>query len=658
MPSDQNCDSNVAQDRGLFVDRLKEASDTATPLPKWEGTLGEYLRLFETGQFPNLGLLSHQRVYDMILAAGTKKVDYFGNTRTRYAFFEDYLYGLESSIDEIISYIASAAQKTETNRRMLLLYGPPSSGKSELVNLIKRGLEKYSLTDRGALFAVKGSKLHENPLLLIPHNLRAEFSVQYGVTIEGELSPHTRWRLENDFKGRFMDFPVERIFFSEANRVGIGTWLPSDTKSQDISELVGDIDYAKIQQYGEEGDPRAYNFDGELFIANRGVMEFIEGLKADEKFLRQCLTATQEKCVKAPRFGLIHVDNFIIMHTNEEEFDSFMHEKRYEAYHDRMYIVRMPHNVGVANEVKIYDKLLKNTDAMKNMHIAPRCLEAAAVFSVLTRLEPPAEGSDFSIIKKMKLYDGQHVRGFKKEQVPDLKKKAKNEGMGGVSPRFIIDQISAAISNAKDEGRNFITSLDVLRTLNRGIFNRDSFTPEQKNTFETYIDSARSEWNDSLRNDIQKAFFLEYEHEARALCENYLDQIDAFCGDQLPRDPVTGEEVELDEDLMSAIEDQIDISSSGRSDFRNEIMRAVGVSARKKVEFDYTQHSQLREGIQKALFEERKGAIRMTVSSRSPDPEALRRLNDVIDRMCEQQGYSAEAANELLKYASAHLFDK
>jgi len=647
-----------------IFDKLETATQDATKEKRWEGTFREYLELVREKKYPNLGVLSHQRAYQMIANAGTKKSDYFGQERTRYDFFEDKLFGIEYSIDEIMAYISSAAQRTETSRRMLLLWGPPSSGKSDMVNLLKRGLEAWSRTDAGAVFAIKGSKMHENPLLLIPHHLRDEFSEELGVHIEGSLCPHTQWLLDHKYNGDFMSVPIQRIYLSEIYRIGVGTWLPSDTKSQDISELVGSIDYAKIQEFGDEADPRVYNFDGELFVANRGVMEFIEGLKADEKFLRACLTATQEKLVKAPRFGQVYVDDFIIMHTNEEEFTDFMKEKKYEAYHDRMYIVKVPYNMSVGNEVGIYEKLLRGTDAVQ-IHIAPLTLKAAAMFAVLSRLED--EDGDLNLIQKMKLYDGQHVKGYKKEQVIDIKKRHPREGLSGCSPRFVIDQISAAISKAKEEGRDFITALDVLRSLNTGVVNRDAFSAEQKSAYEQFIDDARKEWNDLLRNDIQKAFFLEFEQEAKALCENYLDQIEAACANKKPRDPVTGEETELDEKLMDDIERQIGISDSGKVDFRNEILRAVGEVARRnermenpedRIKFDYTQHAQLREGIQKALFEERKGVIRMTVSTRNPDPEGVKRLNDVIKRMSDQQGYSPAAANELLKYASAHLFDK
>jgi len=625
----------------------------------WKGTFRDFLHLYEEQKDvqKNMGGLAHQRIYNMIIDNGVEERDYFGTKRKTYKFFENVLFGTEDSIDAIMSYIHSAAQRTETSRRMLLLYGPPSSGKSEIVSLIKRGLERYSRTPEGAIYAVAGSKMHENPFLLVPDHMRSDFEDNYKISIDGHLSPITQHKLKHDFNGNFMEFPIEQILFSEANRVGIGTWLPSDTKSQDLSELVGGIDFAKIKDIGDESDPRAYNFDGELLISNRGVCEFIEGLKADEKFLRSNLTATQEKAVKAPRFGLISVDNFIVMHTNETEFRNFMAEAKYEAYHDRMVMVPQKHNLGVSNEVKIYQKLLQHSDAIKKMHIAPHTLEAASMFAILTRLEADSDES-LSLINKMKLYDSKHVKGYKIEQVPDIKKKSTREGMFGVSPRFIIDQISASLSNARVGGCDFVTALDILRQLDKAVTTRDTFKPDEKNRYKEYIDLAKNEWHDMLRNDIQKAFFVEYEEDAKNLFENYLDHIEAFCADKKPRDPITGDEIEVDEKLMESIEGHIGVSHSGSKDFRNEILRYVAISSRKDKHFDYTQHSQLKEAIRKQLFEERQGVIRMTVSVRNPDPEQLRRYNDVIKRMADKQGYSVASANELCKYASSHLFDK
>ncbi len=642
-----------------FIKELENANKAAQDPDEqpFTGTFREFLQLYQGGEYPNMGVLSHARIYNMIIAAGTSKKKHFGRDRISYKFFEDHLFGVEETIDAVMSYIHSAAQRTETSRRMLVIYGPPSAGKSMLINLIKRGLEDYSKTKDGAIFAIKGSKMHENPFLLVPYKLRHKFAKEYNLKIEGTLSPPTQYMLDHEYNGRFMDVPIERIFISESARIGIGTYLPQDPKSSDQSELVGGLDFARIQEYGSESHPLAYNFDGELNIANRGIMELVEGMKADERFLRVLLTATEEKAIKAPRFGFIYIDSMIVIHTNETEFEIFMREKKYEAYHDRMVIVRASYNSAVDKEVNIYEKLIFDTDAIFNMHIAPRTLEAAATFAVLSRLNPE-DGGDFSIIKKMKLYNSKDVRGYKTEQVPDIKRRNNHEAMSGVSPRFVNDQLTAAISKARTEERDYITALDILRQLNSSVRDRDSFKQDEKNLYANYIDMARSEWNEMLRNDIQKAFFVSFAKEAKNLCDKYLDHVEAICSGTKPRDPVTNEEIDIDENLMDEIEGHIDISNSGKEDFRNEIMRAFGSAARRQRDFDYTQHTHLREAINKQLFQERRNVIRLTVSARNPDPEALQRINDVVDRMVTQQGYSAGSANELLKYASSHLFDK
>lgn len=637
----------------IFLDKLEKSNENTET--KWKGTFREFLELFEKSHHKkNLSFTSHQRIEAMILSYGTSKSDYFGRSRIRYNFFENRLFGAEEMIDSFMAYIHAAARKTETSRRMLLIYGPPSSGKSELFAMIKRGLEEYTKTEEGILFAISGSKMYENPFLLLPDDSRIDFEKEHGIQIEGRLSPQSKWRLDNEYKSKFLDFPVEQIFISEDSRIGIGTFLAGDSKVQDPSELVGSIDLSKIQIHGDESDPRSYAFSGEMNVANRGMMEFVECLKTEEKLLRVLLTATQEKMIKAPRFGLISIDTFIGAHSNEEEYRRFMGEKKYEAYHDRMVVGRAPYNLGAINEVKIYEKLLANSDL--NVHIAPHTLMVAAMFSVFSRLEH--KESDISLSKKMKLYDGKHVKGYKTEQVVDIKKKSPLEGMYGVSPRFVIDQINTAIAKAQEDGRKFVTALDILRQLSTGINFKDSYKADEKNRYKSYIDLARLEFNDLLKGDIQKAFFLSYEDEARNLCAKYIDQIEASLSDNKPRDPVTGEETELDEKLMESIEAHIEVSHSGKVDFRNEILRFFGNASRKGKSVDYTHHAQLKEAIQKQLFTERQGVIRMTVSSHNPDPEALQRLNAVIDRMVQQQGYIAESANELLKYATAYLFDK
>src|SRR5262245_6169435 len=211
--------------------------------------------------------------------------------------------------------------------------------------------------------------------------------------------------VEHDYDGRAEDVRVERIVFSEKTRRGIGTFTPSDPKSQDISDLVGGIGLSTIGEVGTESDPRAYRFDGELNISNRGLMEFIEMLKTDERFLYVLLTLSQEQNIKTGRFSMIYADEVVVSHTNEHEYESFVGNKKSEALQDRIILVKVPYNLRVKDEVRIYQKLLKQS-ALTNVHIAPGTMETAATFAVLSRLEE-SKKAGMSLMKKLRLYDGQ-----------------------------------------------------------------------------------------------------------------------------------------------------------------------------------------------------------------------------------------------------------
>lgn len=267
----------------------------------WHGTFWEYLEMVREN--PKLARLSHARIYDMIAEQGTIGE---GEQR-RFRFFEDELFGLDHTLEQLVDYLHSAARRLEVRKRILLLMGPVGGGKSTMVTLLKRGLEAYTRTSGGALYALEDCPMHEEPLHLIPEPLRAELEQEYGVYVEGELCPVCQHRLEHEWGGRIEEVPVERLVFSEKHRVGIGTFAPSDPKSQDIAELTGSIDLATIGAYGSESDPRAFRFDGELNIANRGLMEFIELLKSDEKFLYGLLTLSQEQRATSPRQARRHV---------------------------------------------------------------------------------------------------------------------------------------------------------------------------------------------------------------------------------------------------------------------------------------------------------------------------------------------------------------
>ncbi|HJQ68048.1 MAG TPA: protein prkA [Blastocatellia bacterium] len=616
----------------------------------WEGTFRDYFELVL--QNPNISKLSHARICDMVLAASVEKINEGSRDEiTRFNFFSDELYGIEGPISKIVEYFKSAGQRLEVRKRILLLMGPVGGGKSTIVTMLKRGLEKWSRTDNGSVYAIKDCPMHEEPLHLIPPELRPEIARHYGMYIEGELCPQCRYNLEHVYHGRHEDVLVHRIVFSEKDRIGIGTFAPSDPKSQDITELTGSIDLSTIGEVGVESDPRAYRFDGELNIANRGLMEFVEMLKVDEKFLYSLLTLSQEQNIKTGRFAMIYADEAIISHTNENEYSAFVANRKSEALQDRIIMIKVPYNLKVSQEERIYDKLLKQSEALRNIHIAPNTLRIAAMFAVMTRLEEPKK-ANIDIVKKMKLYDGEDVEGFKTKDVRELQEDTVREGMDGISPRYIINRLSGALVR---DNITCINPIDALRAIKDGFEQHTGISTDQRDRYLNLIASTRREFDDIAKNEVQRAFVYSFEEMAKGICDNYLDNVEAYCNKEKLKDPITEEELEPDEKLMRSIEEQIGISENAKNTFRQEILIRISSHARKGKPFEYRSHERLKEAIEKKIFSDLKDVVKITTSAKTPDADQLRRINEVIDRLVTQHGYCTVCANELLTYVGTLL---
>lgn len=627
-----------------ILKKLEQHRDMEQRL-KWEGTFADYLELVK--EKPWVAQTAHSRIYNMIKDAGIEEV---GGKKT-YSFFNNNLYGLEEALERLVEeYFHPAAKRLDVKKRILLLMGPVSGGKSTLVTMLKRGLESYSRTDKGAIYAIKGCPMHEDPLHLIPSHIRDDFFNEYGVRIEGNLSPLNLMRLEQEYGGRIEDVLVERIFLSEDRRVGIGTFSPSDPKSQDIADLTGSIDFSTIAQFGSESDPRAYRFDGELNKANRGMMEFQEMLKCDEKFLWHLLSLTQEGNFKAGRFALISADELIIAHTNETEYRSFINNKKNEALHSRIIVMPIPYNLRVSEEERIYQKMISESD-VSNVHIAPHTLRVAAMFTILTRLKEPKRG-DIDLVKKMRLYDGEMVEGYNSVDLDELKKEHLDEGMHGIDPRYVINRISSTIIRKEVPS---INALDVLRSLKDGLDQHPSISNEDRERYMNFISTARKEYDDIAKKEVQKAFVYSYEESAKTLMDNYLDNVEAYCNKNKLRDPLTGEEMNPDEKLMRSIEEQIGISENAKKAFREEILIRISAYARKGKRFDYNSHERLKEAIQKKLFSDLKDVVKITTSTKTPDERQLKKINDVVSRLIDEYGYNSSSANELLRYVGSLL---
>ncbi len=627
-----------------LVKRLEEYRDRERGL-MWEGTFAQYFEI--ATKRPEVSRLSHERIYHMIMDAG---VETMRSGEPRYNFFSQEIFGIEKPLQQIVDYFHSAAQRLEVRKRIMLLMGPVGGGKSTIVYLIKRGLEAYTRIEAAGVYAIKDCPMHEEPLHLIPNELRPDVEREFGMYIEGDLCPHCRYMVDNQYKGRIEDVPVKRIAFSEKYRVGVGTFTPSDPKSQDISELVGGIDLSTIGEVGVESDPRAYRFDGELNIANRGIMEFVEMLKTDEKFLYVLLTLSQEQNIKTGRFSMIYADEVVVSHTNEHEYQAFVGNKKSEALQDRIILVKVPYNLRASDEVKIYEKLLKQS-ALQNVHIAPYTLRIASVFAVLTRLEP-SKKAGMSLMKKLKLYDGEDIEDFKQKDIKELQEEAVREGMDGISPRYVINRLSNALIK---QNAACINPIDALRALRDGLDQHTSITREERDRYLNLISEARKEYDEIARKEVQRAFVYSYEESARTLLNNYLDNVEAYCNKTKLRDPITDEEMEPDEQLMRSIEEQIGITENAKRSFREEILIRISSLARRGQTFDYTSHERLKEAIEKKLFADLRDVVKITTSARTPDKEQLRKINEVVNRLMTEHGYCHICANEILRYTGSLL---
>jgi serine protein kinase len=566
--------------------------------------------------------------------------------------FTSDLFGIDPALERVIDYFKAAAAGSDVGRRLLLLLGPPSGGKSSMVILLKRGLEEYSRTDEGALYALQGSPLHESPLNLVPASMRGKFRDTYGVNIAGELSPHSAARLNDEFGGDFMSFPVERTFISEASRVGVGTYAPHDPTTADIADLVGSVDLSKVAEIGDEGDPRAWSWSGAVYAASRGILEMIEILKVKREFLYLLLTLTQEKNVKVSRFPLIYLDETILAHTNLAEFNRFLQEKENEALLDRMVIVKVPYALSYTEEARIYRKLVSSAPAFQSVHLDPHALELAAVFAILTRLDKP-QREELDLTKKVKLYSGEAVEGFNEADIRRIRAEAPEEGLSGVSPRFVINAVSNAITHSDVQS---LTSMEVLLALKDSIETDARMDAGRKKEWIDFLVLARKDfYNRWVKEDVHRALFTSFEQEAQQLLDKYLDEVEASLDNKEIEDPITGESRPPDERFLRSVEEKIKISESGKLSFRQEVVRKAMVAYKAGEKFTLDSHSRLHEGIEQYLFEERRDVLRLVTSSARPDKEAEQKISAVQQRLISDYGYDEHSAQEALNYVTTLL---
>lgn len=604
----------------------------------WAGTFAQFLESVFPTDARGIARSSHQYIWDMM--------------RTKGELFTDELFGINETLERVQDYFKAASAGSEVGRRLLLLLGPPSGGKSSMVILLKRGLEAYSHTEAGALYGIHGCPVHESPLHLVPHTMRGQFRATYGVEITGELCPYCTTRVQTEFGGDFMQVPVQRIFISEAGRIGVGTYAPHDPTTADIADLVGSVDLSKVSEYGDEGDPRAWSWSGAVFAASRGLLEMIEILKVKREFLYLLLTLTQEKNVKVSRFPLIHLDETILAHTNLAEFRKFLQEAENEALLDRMVIVQVPYTLSYKEEARIYRKLVSSTQAFREVHLDPHALHVAAVFAVLTRL---TEGDDRETdhVKKVRLYAGEDVEGVSQTEVEKMRMRNPEEGLAGVSPRFVINALSGAIIQSQAKS---LTTMDVLIALKDAIESDVRIDGKKKRKWVDFLVTVRKDfYNRWVKEDVHKALFVSFEQEAQQLLEKYLDEVEATLDNRTIKDPITSEERKPDERFLRNVEEKIRISESGKLSFRQEVVRKAMGAYKRGEKFTLTSHAPLHDAVEQYLFEQRRDVLRLVSSSARPDDETRQKISVVEKRLVDEYGYDSHSAREALNYVTTLL---
>jgi serine protein kinase len=643
----------------------------------WEGSFADYLRLLK--EDPRPLRTSFQRAHDMILAHGVEEYTLFREKLLHYPFFDDpfeggkdAIFGLDKPLMRLVATLKAAAHRLGPERRILLLHGPVGSAKSTIARLLKKGLEAYSRTEEGRLYTFYWKTpegplpcpMHEEPLHLLPPEIREAFLKElkalhpeypYPLEVEGDLCPVCRFMMREAL-GRHggdlaavleKEIAVKRLVLSEKDRIGIGTFQPKDEKNQDSTELTGDINYRKVAIYGSDSDPRAFNFDGELNIANRGIVEFIEILKLDVAFLYDLLTASQEHKIKSKKFAQTDIDEIVLGHTNEPEYRKLQANEYMEALRDRTIKIDIPYILRVSDEVKIYRR---DFARVRGKHIAPHTLEMAATWAVLTRLEPPKRAG-LTLMQKLKLYDGRLLPGWTEEAVRELMGEAKREGLEGISPRYIQDKISNVLVTSEEP---CINPFMVMNELEEGLKHHSLISDEKtRERYRALLQEVKAEYAEIVKNEVQRAIAAD-EEALNRLFHNYIDHVKAYVLGEKVKNPYTGAPEPPNERLMRSVEERIEIPESRKDDFRREIMNYIGAMALEGRQFTYKDNERLRRALELKLFEDQKDTIRLSaLVSGTVDPETQAKIDVVKTRLIRDYGYCKHCAGGVLEFAAS-----
>jgi serine protein kinase len=651
--------------------------------------------LEELYEHPRIARNAHQRVADMFDFYGTEYdedagvVEYLLASEDPLNDGENTFYGrsVHESIHEFVNKVKSGARGLGPEKRIKLLLGPVGSGKSEFDRQVRTYFEDYTLRDDGRMYTfrwtnlgdvirdqdpaddVVRSPMNQDPIVLIPQSQRdrvletmnGNHDRPYTIRNEQSLDPASEFYMDrllehyDDDLQQVLENHVEviRLVADENKRQCVETFEPKDKKNQDETELTGDVNYSKIAVYGES-DPRAFDYSGAFCNANRGIFSGEELLKLQREFLYDFLHATQEQTIKPKNNPRIDIDQVIVGRTNMPEYRDKKGDEKMEAFNDRTKRIDFPYVLQYEEEASIYQKMLRNAD-VPDIHVEPHTLEMAGLFGVLTRIEEP-DGGQVSIVQKAKAYNGEideaddvDVKKLREEaaETTDL-----GEGMDGVSPRFIGDEIAEAIMDSMHRGRRFLSPLTTFNHLEENLENHGSIPEENFETYYRYLELVREEYKERAIEDVRHALAYDVD-EIQRQGEKYMDHVMAYIDDDTVEDDITGREQDPDEKFLRDVEEKLNIPEDRKDDFRQEVSNWVSRRAREGTSFNPQDNDRLRRALERKLWEDKKHNINFSALVSSGEMDDDQRSSWIA--ALTDQHYSEDGAKEVLEFAGAEV---
>ncbi len=565
-----------------------------------------------------------------------------------YPAFKEF-YGMEETIERIVAFFRQGAQGLEERKQILYLLGPVGGGKSSLAERVK------SLMEENPVYVLKAgddlSPIFESPLgLFDPQTYGEQLQKEYNIPkrrLNGLMSPWALKRLD-EFGGDITKFKVAKLMPSRLRQVAIAKTEPGDENNQDVSSLVGKVDIRQLEFHSQD-DPDAYSYSGGLNRANQGVLEFVEMFKAPIKMLHPLLTATQESnYVGSENIGAIPYTGIVMAHSNESEWKSFKNNKTNEAFIDRIYVIKVPYCLRVEEEVKIYEKLVANSE-LSEAPCAPGTLEMLAQCSVLSRLKPHENSTPYA---KMRVYDGDSLKDVdpKARTMQEYKDVAGvDEGMNGISTRFAFKALSATFNHDTEEVA--ADPVHLMYVLEQAI-KREQFPEEVEASYLDYIKGELApRYAEFIGHEIQKAYLESYHDYGQNLFDRYVDYADAWIEDQDFKDPDTGQLLNresLNQEL-SKIEKPAGIANP--KDFRNEVVKfSLRTRANNAGENpSWTSYEKIREVIERRMFAQVEELLPVISFGSKKDSDSEKKHDEFVDRMIER-GYTGRQVRRLVEW--------